>query len=76
MRLFQGTWKLPIDEVERSGSFATHLNKAVLLLLKILCEQNDVHSLYHVHLQLSKTPEAGKSVAWILEILNDLFCIR
>ncbi|KAK3103259.1 hypothetical protein FSP39_017896, partial [Pinctada imbricata] len=57
---FQGTWKLPIDEVERSGSFATHLNKAVLLLLKILCEQNDVHSLYHVHLQLNKTPEAGK----------------
>ncbi|XP_061174422.1 calcineurin-binding protein cabin-1-like [Saccostrea echinata] len=57
---FQGTWRLPISEVERAGSFATHLNRAVLLLLKVLLEQKDVPMLYHLHLQLNRTPDAEK----------------
>lgn len=57
---FQGVWKMPIEEIDRSGSFATHLNRSVDLLLKILVKMKDVSMLYYIHVQMSRSPDSGK----------------
>ncbi|ESO97504.1 hypothetical protein LOTGIDRAFT_152594 [Lottia gigantea] len=57
---FQGIWKIPVQEIDRAGSFASHMNKAICLLLDILKELNDNRMLYNVHVQLLRVPDSGK----------------
>ena len=57
---FQGVWKIPIDEIDRAGSFPSHLNKCIELLLEILKQEKDPATLFQMHLQLNRQPEAGK----------------
>ncbi|KAL3843014.1 hypothetical protein ACJMK2_020975 [Sinanodonta woodiana] len=57
---FQGIWKIPIEEIDRSGSFPTHLNRSVALLLELLKEQGDFLMLNKVHMQLLRSPDSGK----------------
>ncbi|KAK3607470.1 hypothetical protein CHS0354_015617 [Potamilus streckersoni] len=57
---FQGIWKIPIEEIDRSGSFPTHLNRSVTLLLELLKEQGDFLMLNKVHMQLLRSPDSGK----------------
>ena len=49
-------WKIPIDEIDRSGSFASHVNRSVQLLLEVLRDLGDVTLLLQVHSQLKKKP--------------------
>ena len=58
--LFQGIWKIPIDEIDRSGSFPSHLNKCITLLLDVLKRQKDPGTLFQIHVHLNRQPEAGK----------------
>ncbi|GFN77427.1 calcineurin-binding protein cabin-1-like [Plakobranchus ocellatus] len=57
---FQGLWKIPIEDIDRSGSFASHVHRSVRLLLDVLVEQDDLEMLLHIRNQLKKTPDAGK----------------
>lgn len=57
---FQGIWRIPIEEVDRSGSFASHMNRSVKLLLEVLRKQCDNQMLFQIHIQLSRTPEPGR----------------
>ncbi|XP_076347198.1 calcineurin-binding protein cabin-1-like isoform X4 [Tachypleus tridentatus] len=57
---FNGIWRIPSDEIDRPGSFASHMYRSVSLLLEILKEQTDSAKLLHVALQLSRTPDMGK----------------
>ncbi|XP_069132021.1 uncharacterized protein [Argopecten irradians] len=57
---FQGVWKIPVDEIDRSGSFPSHLTRSVKLLLKVLKDQKDVPKLHSIFLQLNRDPDSGK----------------
>ncbi|XP_052231892.1 calcineurin-binding protein cabin-1-like isoform X2 [Dreissena polymorpha] len=59
-KFFQCIWKIPIDEIDRSGSFPAHLNRCIELLLHILREEHDSRTLHEVHLQLNRQPEPGR----------------
>nr|KAG5701968.1 hypothetical protein BaRGS_034550 [Batillaria attramentaria] len=58
--LFQGTWKIPIEEIDRAGSFASHINRSVHLLLDVLRDLGDVRMLLSLHTQLRKKPDQGR----------------
>ncbi|KAL8594874.1 hypothetical protein ACOMHN_016115 [Nucella lapillus] len=53
---FNGMWKIPIDEIDRCGSFASHVNRSVQLLLEVLRDLGDVQTLLQVQSQLKKKP--------------------
>ena len=59
---FQGLWRIPVGDIDRAGSFATHMAKCVTLMLDVLVQTSDYRTLYHLHLQLNRTPEIGKLV--------------
>ncbi|XP_053384100.1 calcineurin-binding protein cabin-1-like isoform X2 [Mercenaria mercenaria] len=59
-KFFQGIWKIPIDEIDRSGSFPSHLNRCIGLVLDVLRAEKDSQTLHQVHLQLNRQPEPGK----------------
>ena len=58
--VYQGIWKIPIDEIDRSGSFPSHLNRCIGLVLEVLKAEKDSQTLHQVHLQLNRQPEPGK----------------
>lgn len=62
----QGIWRISIDEINRSGSFATHMYKSVMLLLDVLREQRDYTQLYTATVQLNRTPDPGKYVQCLM----------
>ncbi|XP_022668029.1 calcineurin-binding protein cabin-1-like isoform X3 [Varroa jacobsoni] len=55
--LFQGVWHIPADEIDRPGSFATHLYRAARLTQIIAASQQDHEVLIQVALMLAKTPD-------------------
>lgn len=57
---FQGVWRIPIEEVDRPGSFASHMNRTIKLLMEVLRKQCDNQVLFQLHIQLSRTPEPGR----------------
>ncbi|KAK3753418.1 hypothetical protein RRG08_056311 [Elysia crispata] len=57
---FQGLWKIPIEDLERSGSFASHVHRSVQLLLNVLADQGDLDMLLLIRNQLKRTPDSGK----------------
>ncbi|WAR03684.1 CABIN-like protein [Mya arenaria] len=59
-KFFQGIWKIPIDEIDRSGSFPAHLNRSIELVMDVLRQEHDAANLHAVHLQLNRQPEPGK----------------
>ena len=58
--LFNGIWRIPIDEVDRPGSFSTHMYRSAFLLIRVSTVLFDYNTLSQVTIQLSKIPEAGK----------------
>ena len=58
--LFNGIWRIPIDEVDRPGSFSTHMYRSAFLLIRVSTTLFDFNTLCQVTIQLSKVPEAGK----------------
>ncbi|TRY56618.1 hypothetical protein DNTS_023521 [Danionella cerebrum] len=58
--LFNGIWRIPVDEIDRPGSFASHMNRSVVLLLEVLSQLKDHHTLLKISLMLQRTPDQGK----------------
>lgn len=58
--LFNGIWRIPIDEVDRPGSFSSHMYRSAFLLIRVSTVLFDFNTLSQVTIQLSKIPEAGK----------------
>lgn len=56
----QGIWRIPVDEIDRPGSFAWHMNRSIVLLLKVLAQLGDHSTLLKVSSMLQRTPDQGK----------------
>ncbi|CAG2220465.1 CABIN1 [Mytilus edulis] len=57
---FQGIWRIPIGDIDRSGSFASHMNRSVMLLLEVLKQRRELTLMYQIHLWMNRSPESGK----------------
>ncbi|XP_053135173.1 calcineurin-binding protein cabin-1 isoform X2 [Hemicordylus capensis] len=57
---FNGIWRIPVDEIDRPGSFASHMNRSIVLLLDVLSQLKDYHTLLKVSSMLQRTPDQGK----------------
>ncbi|XP_007955587.1 calcineurin-binding protein cabin-1, partial [Orycteropus afer afer] len=53
---FNGIWRIPVDEIDRPGSFAWHMNRSIVLLLKVLAQLRDHSTLLKVSCMLQRTP--------------------
>ena len=58
--LFNGIWRIPIDDIDRPGSFSAHMFRSTFLLIRVCTFTNDYHQLCTIAIQLSRAPEAGK----------------
>ncbi|XP_017270142.1 calcineurin-binding protein cabin-1 isoform X3 [Kryptolebias marmoratus] len=58
--LFNGIWRIPVDEIDRPGSFASHMNRSVVLLLEVLSQLKDHNTLLKVSFMLHRNPDQGK----------------
>uniref|UniRef100_A0A8B9LHX5 Calcineurin binding protein 1 n=1 Tax=Astyanax mexicanus TaxID=7994 RepID=A0A8B9LHX5_ASTMX len=58
--LFNGIWRIPVDEIDRPGSFASHMNRSIVLLLEVLSHLKDHDTLLKISLMLQRTPDQGK----------------
>nr|KAF6275240.1 calcineurin binding protein 1 [Pipistrellus kuhlii] len=59
-RSWRGIWRIPVDEIDRPGSFAWHMNRSIVLLLKVLAQLRDHGTLLRVSSMLQRTPDQGK----------------
>lgn len=57
---FNAIWRIPAGEVDRPGSFASHMSRCVLITMEVLKETDDHKMLLDLSFQLQKTPEAEK----------------
>uniref|UniRef100_A0A1A8P304 Calcineurin binding protein 1 n=2 Tax=Nothobranchius rachovii TaxID=451742 RepID=A0A1A8P304_9TELE len=55
-----GIWRIPVDEIDRPGSFASHMNRSVVLLLEVLAQLKDHNTLLKVSFMLHRNPDQGK----------------
>lgn len=55
-----GIWRIPVDEIDRPGSFASHMNRSIVLLLEVLSQLKDHDTLVKVSFMLQRTPDQGK----------------
>ena len=60
--LFQYIWRVPVNEIDRPGSFCFHNNQSTVLLLHVLFELKDYQLLLHVSTFLNKTPDKERFV--------------
>ncbi|KAG9487419.1 hypothetical protein GDO78_007327 [Eleutherodactylus coqui] len=57
---FNGIWRIPVDEIDRPGSFASHMNRSIVLLLNVLAQLKDSNTLLKISCMLQRTPDQGK----------------
>lgn len=57
---FTGIWHTPGDEIDRPGSFATHMRRSVVLLMEVLRLRRDVDKTVYLTVQLSRNPDLDK----------------
>ncbi|XP_069071255.1 calcineurin-binding protein cabin-1 isoform X3 [Pleurodeles waltl] len=57
---FNGIWRIPVDEIDRPGSFASHMNRSIVLLLNVLSQLKDSNTLLKISSMLQRTPDQGK----------------
>lgn len=57
---FQGIWRIPSSEIDRAGSFSSHLSKCVVILMEVLKTSYDYNTLLDLAFQLQRTPEPDK----------------
>ncbi|XP_032085833.1 calcineurin-binding protein cabin-1 isoform X7 [Thamnophis elegans] len=57
---FNGIWRIPVDEIDRPGSFASHMNRSIVLLLNVLSQLKDYPTLLKISSMLQRTPDQGK----------------
>lgn len=58
--IFNGIWRIPSSEIDRPGSFSSHLVKCVVILIQVLRKSNNHKLLIDVALQLYRTPDSDK----------------
>ncbi|XP_055840261.1 calcineurin-binding protein cabin-1-like isoform X2 [Episyrphus balteatus] len=58
--IFNGIWRIPSSEIDRPGSFSSHLVKCVSILIQVLRKSNNHKLLIDVALQLYRTPDNDK----------------
>ncbi|XP_032085829.1 calcineurin-binding protein cabin-1 isoform X4 [Thamnophis elegans] len=56
----KGIWRIPVDEIDRPGSFASHMNRSIVLLLNVLSQLKDYPTLLKISSMLQRTPDQGK----------------
>uniref|UniRef100_A0A8C8MK11 Calcineurin-binding protein cabin-1 MEF2-binding domain-containing protein n=1 Tax=Oncorhynchus tshawytscha TaxID=74940 RepID=A0A8C8MK11_ONCTS len=56
----QGIWHIPVDEIDRPGSFASRMNRSIVLLLEVLSQLKDHDTLIKFSFMLQRTPDQGK----------------
>ena len=54
--IFNEVWRIPVNEIDRPGSFAAHCAKSLILLLDVLKNIPDVALLVDISAQLRKPP--------------------
>ncbi|CAG0879429.1 unnamed protein product [Cyprideis torosa] len=57
---FNGIWRIPSTDIDRPGSFASHMRSCIALLMEVLYEVKDFSSLMTVSTALHTKPEADK----------------
>lgn len=57
---FNGIWRIPSSDIDRPGSFASHLSKCVAVLIETLKQSNDHETLLDLAIQLYRKPDADK----------------
>lgn len=55
-QIFNDIWRIPISEIDRPGSFATHCAKSLTLLLDVLRALPDLNTLTDIAIQMRKSP--------------------
>lgn len=60
LNLYTGIWRIPVDEIERAGTFNSHMFKCTNLLIRVCSNTNDYHSLSTIAIQLYRIPDADK----------------
>lgn len=58
--LFNGIWRIPVDDIDRPGSFSSHMFRSTFLLIRVCTLTHDYQTLCTIAQQLSRTPEVGK----------------
>ncbi len=58
-QVFNEVWRIPINDIDRPGSFATYCCKSLMLLLDVLKSKQDIQTLADIALQLRKYPTGG-----------------
>ncbi|CAG0882728.1 unnamed protein product [Darwinula stevensoni] len=56
----QGIWRIPSNEVDRPGSFASHMGRSIALLVEVLQQMKDHGMLLTLAIHLDRKPEADK----------------
>lgn len=57
---FNGIWRIPPTEIDRPGSFSSHMVKCVGILIEVLYKMDNHKVLLDISLQLQKTPDIDK----------------
>lgn len=58
--LFFNIWRIPVEEVDRPGSFEHWMFKCTRLLIQTAIDLGDTHLLMNIAFQLSRQPETSK----------------
>ncbi|EAT36703.1 AAEL011236-PA, partial [Aedes aegypti] len=55
---FNGIWRIPSSDIDRPGSFSTHLAKCVAILIETLKRNDDHETLLELAIQLYRRPDS------------------
>jgi calcineurin-binding protein cabin-1 len=56
----QGVWRIPVNEIDRPGCFASHMSRSLILAMELIKETKDYKMLIDLSLQLKRTPDPDK----------------
>nr|CAD7267320.1 unnamed protein product [Timema shepardi] len=57
---FNDVWRNPVSEIDRPGSFVSHMSRSMTLLMELLKQQKDSKLLLELAIQLNKIPDPYK----------------
>ncbi|XP_065084812.1 calcineurin-binding protein cabin-1-like isoform X2 [Ochlerotatus camptorhynchus] len=57
---FNGIWRIPSSDIDRPGSFSSHLSKCVTILIETLKQKMDHETLLELAIQLYRRPDTDK----------------
>ena len=55
-QVFNEIWRIPVNEIDRPGSFAAHCAKCLMLMIDVLRSLTDLGSLTDIAIQMRKPP--------------------